>query len=172
MSSAVAALLGALLGGSVTLVVSILNAKFQAKRDTTSWERENKRNAYLSATGPLLRVRSRRKRMAARCVDELPAGDELTKHLNDVDEAQHGLSLLAVYCGEDQRTAVEKAIKQFDDLADEIREKPGVERLNSLSDGIHEVWVAVVAAERNDIGAGSASAPDDQRHGRETSEQS
>jgi hypothetical protein len=34
------------------------------------------------------------------------------------------------------------------------------------------VWVAVVAAERNDIGAGSASAPDDQRHGRETSEQS
>jgi len=154
MSSAVAALLGALLGGTATLVVSILNARFQAKRDATSWERENKRNAYLSATRPLLRVRGRRKRMAARLVAELPP-DELTTHLDDLDEAQHGLSLLAVFCGEDQRSAVDEAIERFDELADQIREKPPVKDLEPLSAGVHAVWVAVVAAERHDIGASS-----------------
>jgi hypothetical protein len=156
MSPAVAALLGALLGGGATLLVSILNARFQTKRDATLWERENKRDAYYSATRPLLRVRSRRKRMVKRYADLPP--DELAKHLDDLDEAQHGLSMLAVFCGEDQRTAVDQAIEQFDDLADEIRDKPPVGKLASVSKRVHQVWKDVIAAERKDIGASSGSA--------------
>jgi len=154
VSSAIAVLLGAVCGAGATLGVSILNARFQGKREARSWERENKRDAYYNATRPLLRVRNLRKRMAARGDNQL-ADPLLTKHLDDVDEAQHGLSTLAVVCGQEQRTALEKAIEDFDKLADEIRDKARLERLEPLSREVDAVWRAVVAAERNDVGASS-----------------
>jgi hypothetical protein len=92
--------------------------------------------------------------MAARKDNQLD-GAELTKHLDDLDEAQHGLSTLAVVCGEEQRTALEKAIEYFDKLADEIRDKAKLERLEPLSGEVDAVWRAVIAAERHDIGASS-----------------
>ena len=158
MSSAVAALVGAGLGASATLVVSILNARFQAKRDATAWERDSRRDAYYSATRPLLRVRNRRRRMAEADprYAEIPK-EELSKFLDDLDEAQHGLSMLAVVCGEGQRERLDAAIKRFDKLADEMRKKPppALDRLRSLAAEIDEVWNVVLAAESHDVSTSS-----------------
>lgn len=141
------------MGASATVVGSIANARFQAKREATSWQRERKQTAYYSATRALLRVRNRRRRMAESLWSQVPK-DELPTFLDDLVDAQHGLSMLLVACGEDQRPKVRDAVEEFDKLVDAMLAKPppAGERLVEVSTGVDEVWNIILAAEREDLG--------------------
>jgi hypothetical protein len=153
MDPAVAAVLGAGLGASATVLGSVVNARFQAKRDTSSWQRERKQTAYYSATRALLRIRNRRRRMAESFWSQVPRG-ELPTFLDDLVDAQHGLSMLLVACGEAQRLKVRDAVEQFDRLVDAMlaNPPPAGQRLVEISTGVDDVWNIVLAAERADLG--------------------
>jgi hypothetical protein len=152
VSSGVAALLGAVLGASATLVVSILNSHFQAKREVTSWRREQKQAAYDSTTLALLRVRNRRRRMAASGWTTIDPG-ELPQYVNDVVDAQHGLWMLLAACGSDQREALHGVAEKFDDLVDDMLGKPPPKDLEGTLRRVDEVWDIVREAHRQDVGA-------------------
>lgn len=155
MSSAVAAVVGAGLGAGATLIVSVVNARFQARREATAWERERKQAAYYGATRALLRVRNRRRRLANSPWSDIPK-EELLAHLDDVVDAQHGLSMLLVVCGEQQRAALRGAVESYDRLVDDMldREKARARR-QEISTGVDNVWSNVLDAERADIGTPS-----------------
>jgi hypothetical protein len=152
MDAAIAAVLGAGLGASATLVGSFVTARSAAGREAVSWERERKQAAYSNAIRALLRVRNRRSRMAA-WGEPLIAKEELGTFFDDLVDAQHWLSMLLSACGERQRTTLGDASASLNSLVDEmLTAPPAGPRLHVVSEQLHEIWTTVVTAARDDIG--------------------
>jgi hypothetical protein len=139
------------LGASATLGVSVLNGRTQFRREATSWRRERRQAAYDSATLALLRVRNRRRRMAATQWATIPPED-LPTYLNDLVDAQHGLWMLLVACGEDQRETLRRAVEEFDELVDEMLAKSPPNDLVGVWSRVDEVWNTVLGAQGKDVG--------------------
>jgi hypothetical protein len=116
MDAGVAAIVGGALGIGATLLGSTLNARHNAALR----ERERKQDAYYGASRALLRVRNRRKRMLIRGYRQLDKDKELQPFLDDLVEAQHGLSVVLLVCGAKQETTLKTAIDEFDKLVDEL----------------------------------------------------
>jgi hypothetical protein len=74
------------------------------------------------ATRALLRARNRRRRMAEAGYSEV-AKEELPTFLDDLVDAQHGLWMLLVACGESQRKKLRSAAEKFDKLVDKMLSK-------------------------------------------------
>jgi hypothetical protein len=150
MDPAVAALLGAVLGASATVVGAFVNARVQAGRDA----RARKQEAYGSAIDALIRVRMRRWGLAASGYAEIKAS-ELPGFIDDLATAQRWLSMLLIACGAPQRKQLAEAKTLFESLAMEMAvtvTKPTGGRLRIVAEQVDEVWKAVDTAAGSDLG--------------------
>ena len=88
--------------------------------------------------------------MASGSYSEIPRA-ELETFLDDLVNAQHGLWMLLVACGERQRTTLRSAVHDFDKLADTMLTKPPPAP-EGVAAGVDGVWNAVLAAQNEDLG--------------------
>ena len=147
MDPAVAAVLGAALGASATVIGTIVTARLQAGREA----RERKQEAYSSAIDALIRIRMRRRGLAESGYAEIKAS-ELPAFIDDLVAAQRWLSMLVVACGASQRKQLNEAKSMFEELAIEMAtRKPTGDRLRIVADQVDEVWMAVNIAVASDI---------------------
>jgi hypothetical protein len=135
--AAVFGLGGAMVGGAASYLGARTGAniaRIKARQDAMQWQLDRKQNAYFSASRALLRVSNRRKRMD---YPELQK-EELPQYLDDLVEAQHGLSMVLTVCGEKQKDQLNEAIDVFDKLVDKLLLPPGHQGI-SLDEAVEEV---------------------------------
>ena len=143
---------GAVVGAAATLLGSVYNAH----RNASLSQRERKEDAYERARHALLRVRNRRKRMLIRRYRELDKEIELQLFLQELVDAQHGLSMVLDVCGEEQKETLAKAGLDFDALVDDLI-RPPAEQKTSLDKALAEVenvQETIRKAQQKDLQAG------------------
>jgi hypothetical protein len=150
---------GALVGGAASFFGTRAGARIQAEQariranqDATQWQLDRKQNAYHSTSRALLRVLNRRKRMA---YPQL-ASEELPHYLEDLVEAQHGLSMVLTVCGDKHKDSLQVAIGDFDELVNQLLPPPpdrGPPRisLEEAVERIEHVRDAVLQAQKEDL---------------------
>jgi hypothetical protein len=118
-----AALIG--FGGAIVGAgASFLGAVYNGHRNAVLRRRSRKEDAYDRALYALRRVRNRRERMRIRGYEELDKEIELQLFLQELVDAQHGLSMVRDVCGAEQKEHVETAAHEFDAVVDRLIRPP------------------------------------------------
>lgn len=166
---------GALVGAGATLVGAAYNAhkneessERERSQNAELWERGRKEDAYDRARHALLRLRNRRKRMRIRGYKALDKEIELQLFLQELVDAQHGLSTLLVACGEEQKETLAEAGLKFDALVDDLIRPPTKQKtcLDKAHAEVEKLLEIIGTAQDDDLQAGRRQRPLAIRSGR------
>jgi len=151
MNSAVAGLLGALIGAAAGLAGAWITSSREARREQAKWLLEARVNAYSGAIRHLYRASYRMTRVSAEfgpIVDE----EHIKEWFDDVVEALYYVVWSTVVCGNRQLDALQKAQYDLDTAVSRLNRARSLSHPKSLRYQLAETYQAVHPAARADLG--------------------
>ena len=157
MSSAIAGLIGAMIGAGAGVTGALITQLMQARTERAKWLRSKKEETYANALRYLLRMRNRRSAIepgGKAYISEEHRGE----WLSDIVDAQFWTSILTIYCSEDQKSAIAEVSQDLNSVVEDIAwgkasSMQGIEYVKYTPKRMARWHEKVLTCAREDVGA-------------------